>query len=85
MKEARFPESWGLYCRLPEPQLAWEIYGDFHIWRQRWRRIVPAYLSGTGVDGRIVLLTTDIAIGRKTGKSAIYAYESMKKNGNFLE
>jgi len=34
MKEARFPESWGLYCRLPEPQLAWEIYGDFHIWRQ---------------------------------------------------
>ena len=32
-----------------------------------------------------VLLTTDIAIGRKTGKSAIYAYESMQKNGNFLE
>lgn len=26
-----------------------------------------------------VLLTTDIAIGRKTGKSAIYAYESMSK------
>ena len=26
-----------------------------------------------------VLLTTDIAIGRKTGKSAIYAYESMRK------
>ena len=25
-----------------------------------------------------VLLTTDIAIGRKTGKSAIYAYESME-------
>ncbi len=31
-----------------------------------------------------VLLTTDIAIGRKTGKSAIYAYESMQKNGNFF-
>ncbi len=29
------------------------------------------------------LLTTDIAIGRKTGKSAIYAYQEMKKNGNF--
>ena len=31
-----------------------------------------------------VLLTTDIAIGRKTGKSAIYAYESMKKKWKFL-
>lgn len=30
------------------------------------------------------LLTTDIAIGRKTGKSAIYAYESMKKKWKFL-
>ena len=31
-----------------------------------------------------VLLTTDIAIGRKTGKSAIYAYESMKKKWKFI-
>ena len=31
-----------------------------------------------------VLLTTDIAIGRKTGKSAIYAYESMRKKWKFL-
>ena len=31
-----------------------------------------------------VLLTTDIAIGRKTGKSAIYAYESMQKKWKFL-
>lgn len=30
------------------------------------------------------LLTTDIAIGRKTGKSAIHAYESMKKKWKFL-
>ena len=30
------------------------------------------------------LLTTDIAIGRKTGKSAIYAYESMQKKWKFL-
>ena len=30
------------------------------------------------------LLTTDIAIGRKTGKSAIYAYESMRKKWKFL-
>ena len=28
------------------------------------------------------LLTTDIAIGRKTGKSAIYAYQDMKKIWN---
>lgn len=31
-----------------------------------------------------VLLTTDLAIGRKTGKSAIYAYESMRKKWKFL-
>lgn len=30
------------------------------------------------------LLTTDIAIGRKTGKSAIHAYESMAKKWKFL-
>lgn len=30
------------------------------------------------------LLTTDIAIGRKTGKSAIYAYESMRPKWKFL-
>lgn len=30
------------------------------------------------------LLTTDIAIGRRTGKSAIYAYESMRKKWKFL-
>ena len=30
------------------------------------------------------LLTTDIAIGRKTGKSAIYAYEAMRKKWKFL-
>ena len=30
------------------------------------------------------LLTTDIAIGRKTGKSAIYAYESMRSKWKFL-
>ena len=30
------------------------------------------------------MLTTDIAIGRKTGKSAIYAYESMRKKWKFL-
>jgi len=30
------------------------------------------------------LLTTDIAIGRKTGKSAIYAYQSMRKKWKFL-
>lgn len=30
------------------------------------------------------LLTTDIAIGRRTGKSAIYAYESMHKKWKFL-
>lgn len=31
-----------------------------------------------------VLLTTDLAIGRRTGKSAIYAYESMRSNWKFL-
>ena len=31
-----------------------------------------------------VLLTTDIAIGRRTGKSAIYAYESMNRKWKFL-
>ena len=31
-----------------------------------------------------VLLTTDIAIGRKTGKSAIHAYESMRRKWKFL-
>ena len=30
------------------------------------------------------LLTTDIAIGQKTGKSAIYAYQEMKKKWKFL-
>ena len=30
------------------------------------------------------LLTTDIAIGRRTGKSAIYAYESMNRKWKFL-
>lgn len=30
------------------------------------------------------LLTTDLAIGRKTGKSAIYAYQSMKSKWKFL-
>ncbi len=30
------------------------------------------------------LLTTDIAIGRKTGKSSIYAYESMRPKWKFL-
>lgn len=30
------------------------------------------------------LLTTDIAIGRRTGKSAIYAYESMNQKWKFL-
>ncbi|MGN0267868.1 MAG: sodium-dependent transporter, partial [Lachnospiraceae bacterium] len=30
------------------------------------------------------LLTTDIAIGRRTGKSAIYAYESMSSKWKFL-
>lgn len=30
------------------------------------------------------LLTTDIAIGRRTGKSAIHAYESMNKKWKFL-
>lgn len=30
------------------------------------------------------LLTTDLAIGRKTGKSAIYAYQSMKAKWKFL-
>lgn len=31
-----------------------------------------------------VLLSTDIAIGRRTGKSAIYAYESMNRKWKFL-
>ena len=31
-----------------------------------------------------VLLTTDLAIGRKTGKSAIYAYQSMHSKWKFL-
>ena len=31
-----------------------------------------------------MLLTTDIAIGRRTGKSAIYAYESMNRKWKFL-
>lgn len=31
-----------------------------------------------------VLLTTDIAIGRRTGKSAIYAYKSMNRKWKFL-
>ena len=31
-----------------------------------------------------VLLTTDLAIGRRTGKSAIYAYESMNRKWKFL-
>lgn len=31
-----------------------------------------------------VLLTTDVAIGRRTGKSAIYAYESMNHKWKFL-
>lgn len=31
-----------------------------------------------------VLLTTDVAIGRRTGKSAIHAYESMKHKWKFL-
>ena len=31
-----------------------------------------------------VLLTTDLAIGRRTGKSAIYAYESMNHKWKFL-
>lgn len=31
-----------------------------------------------------VLLTTDLAIGRRTGKSAIHAYESMKPRWKFL-
>ena len=31
-----------------------------------------------------VLLTTDIAIGRRTGKSAIHAYEAMNKKWKFL-
>lgn len=30
------------------------------------------------------LLTTDVAIGRRTGKSAIYAYESMNRKWKFL-
>ena len=30
------------------------------------------------------LLTTDIAIGRKTGKSAFFAYESLRKIWKFL-
>lgn len=30
------------------------------------------------------LLTTDLAIGRKTGKSAIYAYQSMRSKWEFL-
>ena len=32
----------------------------------------------------LTLLTTDLAIGRKTGKSAIYAYEQMSKKWKFL-
>ena len=31
-----------------------------------------------------VLLTTDLAIGRRTGKSAVHAYESMHKKWKFL-
>lgn len=36
------------------------------------------------VTAGFTLLTTDIAIGRRTGKSAIYAYESMSSKWKFL-
>ena len=36
------------------------------------------------VTAGFTLLTTDIAIGRKTGMSAIHAYESMNKKWKFL-
>ena len=60
-------------------------YGDFHILQQKTAAV--CFWSYTWyLFLRLVLhlLTTDIAIGRKTGKSAIYAYQEMKKeNGSF--
>ena len=71
--------------QLPEAQSAWETSGVFHIWQQKTGEDFPDHLSCAGIDGWFLcLLTTDIAIGRKTGKSAIYAYESMRKKWKFL-
>ena len=52
--------------------------------RKGWRRFVFAGVSGAGADLRFSLLTSDIAIGRRTKQSAIRAYETMRPKWKFL-
>jgi len=52
--------------------------------RKGWRRFVFAGVSGAGADLGFTLLTSDIAIGRRTKQSAIRAYETMRPKWKFL-
>ena len=50
MKEARFPESWGLYCRLPEASVGlgniWEIsISGGKVWRRNFSAGVYSFDS----------------------------------------
>ena len=72
-----------MFLRLLGVQLEWAIL-RFPFLAQRWHGVfLLIYLVLIFTVG-FVLLTTDIAIGRRTGKSAIYAYESMNRKWKFL-
>ena len=72
------------YLQQPEAQSAWETSGVSYLAAKDGGGLFLIIYLVLVLTVGFVLLTTDIAIGRKTGKSAIYAYESMRKKWKFL-
>lgn len=74
-KRGNFTGSIDSYLQQQEVLSDWEISGDFRIWQRRmeeepsfWFTLFLALTFG------FTLLTTDVAIGRKTGQSPLNAY-----------
>ena len=80
MKEARFPESWGLYCRLPEPQLALEYMEISISGGKVWRRIFLLIYIILALTFGYSMIIAETALGRMTKKSPVGAFGKFGKS-----
>lgn len=80
-----FRDRSDLFLQLPEVLLVWETCGGSHIWQQKTGGglFLIVYLVLVLTFG-FTLLTSDIAIGRRTKESAIGAYSKMQERWKFL-
>lgn len=84
-KEAVFPEAQDLYLQQPEVRQVWGIYGDSHIWQPKdgGGIFILVYIILALTFG-FTLMTTEIAIGRKTKLSPTRAYGNIDKRFAFI-